>query len=656
MYKFSLALIVYSLQMFCLSSNINAKQPNLLDHKISILNMKNHSIKHGDVFEYQPSIKGDINICRKDFGHDDVQVHPQTGKISWDTSNLAFGRGFYIRIKCSNYYSFDYGSMIVHVDKSGMSKIIIAGENGISPYMGVAGQAMKSGDTLIMPDGIYPVSVSRDKGYENAFKMSAPTNGTSSQFTTVIAQTPGGVTISGTANIDIGKQKNAFQLSESNNVAIVGFVVKDVQRESFTTSGPGNHLLIEFVGGAGAGTWELPCSDFKEARNGRCSNAGMRVNGGTPLFQSSYDWGHNRYGIMTRSSDGSLTRRSIVRLDEHRGDQPYGGFSNYCDKAHLSQDNIVFDSLAIAAPHYKNYAGLETYPATGCYHMPSELKTSGLLAVNNKLSLSLSDSKAGKPNIWEYIVSYDSEGTCTPQKNRCGAWLLQSKKKLIVENSFFGKTRGFLGNNSIRRAFGRNIEFSKNVVMNDIFGISDKGIKPEYLPVSLLYFRGRADTFYGDEYADKLTKVRRWPIAGEDIIAKNMRSYVNPKAFKVGGGETVIDGNRGGVKKGQNLSEYFWKYIKKEIPPLVVRVNKDINGTANSYRIAWENFSGSTRDKVQGWQVNCVRENPFKLELIKKLSESELNHLYTGECEKFAVQAIYSTGISGIAYIESSVD
>ncbi|PHS17559.1 MAG: hypothetical protein COA86_09740 [Kangiella sp.] len=624
---------------------------------IVIENMGNHVIKYGATFEFSPKIIGNVNLCRKDLGHDDVLVHPQSGKITWDTSQLAFGRGFYIRIKCSNYESSSYASMVVHVDKSGKSKIVVAGKKGVSKYIGIAGVKMRSGDTLIIPDGLYPVSVDGDGSYENAFKRSAPPNGTDKQFTTVIAESPGGVTVSGTANKDIGKQKNAFQLSPSENVAIVGFVLKDVQRESFTTTGPGEHLIIDFVGAQGAGTWGLPCSNAKEAKKGQCSNAGMRVNGGTPLFQNSYDWGHNRYGIMTRSSSGSVTRRSLVRLDEHRGSQPYGGFSNYCDSAHLSQDNIVFDSLAIAAPHYKNYAGLDAYPATGCVKRNSEIIVSGLLAVNNKLSLSLLDSKAGPAHQWRNLVSYDSEGTCTPQKNRCGAWLLQSKKPLVLKDSFLGKARGFKGSSSLRRAFAKkSISYDQSVIISDIPMLIDQGAKPEYLPESQLYYNGKSDTFFGDKDFDTLTKTRRWPIAGEDIIAKNMQNYSNLKALKVGGGTVEIIGNRGAVLKNESMSEYFWKYIKKEIPPLVVRVNKDPKSEANHYRIAWEHFTGSTRNEVKGWQVNCVTENPFKLDLIKALPETQLSYSYSGKCEKFAVQAVYSTGVSGITYIEASID
>ncbi|MFT6733273.1 MAG: hypothetical protein ACJAS9_001458 [Polaribacter sp.] len=649
------AYIFLFLQLFSFVTFIQSE--NKVDGSIFIDNMGNHTIKYGAKFEYLPKINGDVNLCRKDLGHDDVIVHPQTGKVTWDTKHLAFGRGFYIRIKCSNYVSTAYASMVVHVDQSGKSKIVVAGKKGVSKYIGVAGVKMRSGDTLIIPDGLYPVSVDGDGSYENAFKMSAPPNGSDVQFTTVIAESPGGVTVSGIANKDIGKQKNAFQLSASKHVAIVGFVLKDVQRESFTTSGPGERLIVEFVGAQGAGTWGLACDNIKEAKKGQCSNAGMRVNGGTPLFQNSYDWGHNRYGIMTRSSSGSVTRRSLVRLDEHRGSQPYGGFSNYCDTAHLSQDNIVFDSLAIAAPHYKNYAGLDAYPATGCIKKNSEIRVSGLLAVNNKLSLSLLDSKAGPAHQWRNIVSYDSEGTCTPQKNRCGAWLLQSKKPLILKNSFLGKARGFKGSTSLKRALAKNtVSYDDSVIINDVPTLIDQGIKPTYLPESQLYFNGKSDTFFGDDHFDTLTDTRRWPLAGEDIIARNMRSYSNPKALKVGGGTVSIEGDRGAVLKNESMSEYFWSYIKEEIPPLVVRVNKITKDADNSYRIAWEHFSGQTRNNVKAWQVNCVTEQPRNLELIKRVPEKQLHFQYSGKCKNFAVQAVYSSGISGIAYIESSID
>ena len=611
----------------------------------SIAAMGMHEVNHGDVFVYDPLITGDIVMCRKDLGHDDVTVDSETGRIVWDTSGLEFGRGFHVRIKCSNYAGAGYASMVVHVDKSGTSRLRVAGQDGVSPYVGVAGRAMNSGDTIVFPDGVYPVSVSGNESYENAFKTNSPTSGSNDQFSTLIAESPGGVLISGAPRNGIPKQKNAFQLAAVSRVAIVGMVVKDIRRESFTAEAGADRLLIDFLGTAGAGTNGEPCSNFSEAGNGWCSKAGLRVNGGTPLIQHSYDWGQNRYGIMTRSTSGSVTRRSFVRLDEHRGDQPYGGFSDYCDSAHLSQDNTVFDSLAIAAPFYKNYAGLSAFPATGCENMSSDLKTAGLLAVNNDLSLSLMDSKAGPAHIWEYIVSYDSEGTCTPQTNQCGNWLLQADKQAIVSNSFFGQARGFQGSTS-GAAFGNAVTLESSVTIDDVPGVSDRGQRPEYLPESLLYYRGRADTFFGDPGYDSPTTVRRWPIGGEDIIAANMRSYSNPSAFAVGGGTVNIDGDRGGAASNETLSEYFWGMLNDQIPPLAVRVK----AKATFNRVAWEHHSSWRRTLVTGWKVICVSSGNSEL---ASLPENQLQFNDTSGCTDYGIRALYGNGESGIAYIES---
>jgi hypothetical protein len=612
---------------------------------LAIGDMGLHEVDFGDVFTYQPEITGTATICRKDLGHDDVTVDSETGLIRWDTSDVNFGRGFHIRIKCSNFTESAFASMVVHVDKSGSSRLRVAGESGVSQYIGVAARAMTSGDTIVFADGNYPVSVTRDESYENGFSRSSPTSGSSDQFSTIISRSPGGAVINGEAQSGIGKQKKAFELSTNSYVAIVGFVVKNVQRESFTTKGTNTKLLLDFIGGQGAGTWGRSCSNFSEAGSGECSNAGMRINGGTGMFQHSYDWGHNRYGIMTNRTSGSITRRSFVRLDEHKGDQPYGGFSNYCDTLHLSQDNTVFDSLAIAAPHYKNYAGLEAYPATGCENDSATLKTVGLLAVNNKLSLSLMDQKAGPTHLWDQIVSYDSEGTCTPQTDRCGLWLLQADKAIDVSNSFFGKARGFEGGTSRGQAFGNNITFTSTAI-DDVAGVNDAGTPPSYLPQSQLYYQGRYDSFHGETGYDSPTTARRWPIAGEDIIAANMRSYRNPEALRVGGGTVDINGDRGATATGESMSEYFWGYTNDLIPPLVVRV-KD---KGSVHRVAWEHLSGSRRDAVTGWKVICVSTGNSQL---ASLSVSTLSYDDDSGCAQYGVKASYAGGDSGIAYTET---
>ncbi|PHS17557.1 MAG: hypothetical protein COA86_09730 [Kangiella sp.] len=615
---------------------------------LSIEPMGMHEVEHGTTFTYQPIINGDASICRKDMGHDDVKVDSETGQISWDTSGLNFGRGFHIRIKCSNFDDSVYASMVVHVDKSGTSQLKVAGENGVSEFIGTAGRAMTSGDTIVFPNGNYPVSITEDESYENAYNRDSPTSGSSEQYSTIIAESPGGAIINGEAHDGIGKQKKAIELGENSYLAIVGFVLKNVQRESVTTRGTNTKLLLEFMGAQGAGTNLLPCDSFSAAGSGDCSNAGMRFNGGTGLFQNSYDWGHNRYGIMTSRTDGSITRRSFVRLDEHKGDQPYGGFSNYCDTLHLSQDNTVFDSLAIAAPHYKNYAGLAAYPATGCESVPATLKTEGLLAVNNDLSLSLMDVDEGPNHIWDNIVSYDSEGTCTPQTSRCGLLLLQASRNKTVDvtNSFFGNARVFEGMASPDTAFGDNVNLGSGVSLQDVSSKSDTGTPPEYLPESQLYFMGKSDTFHGDEGFDTLTTSRRWPIPGEDIIASNMRSYFNADALRVGGGTVEIDGNRGAVASGESMSEYFWGYTNDKVPPLVVRVK--LKGSDK--RVTWEHLSGSRRSSVTGWKVICVDDNS----VLSTLSVSQLTFTDSSSCSQYGVRATYAGGDSGIAYTETA--
>ena len=179
---------------------------------LSIENMGLHTVSHGNIFSYHPIISGEINVCRKDMGHDDVFVDSETGLITWDTSLLSFGRGFHIRIKCSNYESIAYVSMVVHVDKSGTSQLRVAGENGVSQYIRIAADAMQSGDTVVFPDGIYPVSVSADASYENALKQTnnVPTDGANDQFSTIISETPGGVIITGAPHNGIQKQKKCL--------------------------------------------------------------------------------------------------------------------------------------------------------------------------------------------------------------------------------------------------------------------------------------------------------------------------------------------------------------------------------------------------------------------------------------------------------------
>jgi len=615
----------------------------------SIAPMGNHQVSHGAVFNFTPTITGDVNVCRKDLGHDDVKVDSETCEVTWDTSNLAFGRGFYIRIVASNYNGEARASMVVHVDKSGTSNLRVAGIGGVSPYIGTAGRAMTSGDTIVFPAGSYPVSVSGDSTYENAFKSNAPTAGTADQFSTIISEQPGAAIIDGLpTGGSLPKQKNAFQLAGANYVAIVGFAAQNVQRESFTAASGNTKLLVDFVGAAGAGTGGFSCANFTESGNGWCSQAGLRVNGGSPLIQNSYSWADSRYSIMTRSTDGAVVRRSVIRKDAYRGDQPFGGFSHYCDNNHLSSDNLAIDSLAIAAPHYKNYAGISAYPATGCENSSTNHENIGFISLNNKLSLSLLDSQAGASHEWSHLVNWDTEGTQTPQFSRRAILVLQSDKILNLNNATIGKVKGFEGVDS-GTAFTNTIN-RNNTLLFDVTGEVDNVASIQYIPktaggADTLYFHGKSDSFYGDAGYKALTTARRWPMPGEDIIREKMRAYYDVAALRVNGGTVVVDGKRGFAADGETLSEYIWGYESTLIPPLVVRVKN--KGASN--RIAWEHLRSQRKSDVIGWKLYCMDSGEL---LLTTLPETQLNHTDSTGCSSYAVKASYVTGDSGIAYIE----
>ncbi len=162
---------------------------------------------------------------------------------------------------------------------------------------------------------------------------------------------------------------------------------------------------------------------------------------------------------------------------------------------------------------------------------------------------------------------------------------------------------------------------------------------------NLLYFRGRSDTFYGDAGYDAATLERRWPVHGEDIIARNMRSYDNPDALAVGGGTIHVRGDRGAAAGDETLSEYIWGYIDAHIPPLVVRVKNK----GSYHRIAWEHHGSHRRDAVTGWRVVCMDGAP---ETVADLPESQLVHNDESGCGSYAVHAGYADGVSGVGYIE----
>ena len=68
------------------NKNVSASFTEISTGSLSIDDMGLHTVSHGDVFTFQPTIRGDYHICRKDLAHDDVEVDSETGLIRWDTS------------------------------------------------------------------------------------------------------------------------------------------------------------------------------------------------------------------------------------------------------------------------------------------------------------------------------------------------------------------------------------------------------------------------------------------------------------------------------------------------------------------------------------------------------------------------------------------
>ena len=177
---------------------------------------------------------------------------------------------------------------------------------------------------------------------------------------------------------------------------------------------------------------------------------------------------------------------------------------------------------------------------------------------------------------------------------------------------------------------------------------AERGSPLENKTADLLYHYGKSDTFHGDPEFNQLTTSRRWPIAGEDIVADQMRSYSNPNALAVGGGTVSVSGNRGATRTGESISEYIWAYLDDRIPPLVVRV-KD---KGNTNRVAWEPLSSDRAQSVTGWVIVCMDGGTESQ--LGSVGASTLVYNDASGCSQYAVKANYANGVSGIAYIETA--
>lgn len=403
------------------------------------------TIDLGDTFTYTPS-GADVDdvIWFIEYGPDAMResINPETGTITWDTSNLARGQGIKVGLGCSNGNGESLVWFIIHVRHSSApnTKLVLLGTDTSSSYIRIGSNEaiFNSGDTLVIPAGKVWASVSSDQDYVNTwadnFAGDAP-SGTANQLTTFMSD--GFTIIDGGPHDGIPRQDECFEVTSSvtpsQYVKYQGLEWKGNNRQAILTNAP--NTVMELVGASDSGYAVLPTT-FTGAGTGAdqpwASLAVGYLQGDGSVWDNSYAFGQGRYLLQFGNViSNTLMTRNIVRPDDYHGDQPRGGITHYSTEVAGIFNNWVMDAdHEHLAPFYKNYAGAFTLPATGNQLFPNDqlLRANGV--INCDLIAFLSDGNGelvGDAVTVDNFVAVNTTNQITPQTSSTSPYLFRTR-------------------------------------------------------------------------------------------------------------------------------------------------------------------------------------------------------------------------------------
>ena len=284
---------------------------------------------------------------RKEFGPDDMIVDPNTGAVSWAIPSGMPRESFHLGVRATNA---DGSVYITWILKVGGGNYIYVGPTDTYKTISAGTAAAASGDTIVIRDGIYTGDVNILESSNG--QGTSPPSGTSSAYTTIMAEHPGGALIDGeNARIPINLNGNwdsrdqaAYNSYDLSYIAIKGLVAGRSNSGGPIYIGHAHHIKI------------IDCGGYDQSMND--SGAVLQASRSDyVLIEGCYTFGNGRYGINLYISDNSIIRRCVVRIDRTHTYDPIGGIFNYAGQNGAIQNSMVIDSDQIAHYYHQYDAG-----------------------------------------------------------------------------------------------------------------------------------------------------------------------------------------------------------------------------------------------------------------------------------------------------------
>lgn len=307
-------------------------------------------IMQGNTYTFTPTLSQGQNVkWYKAYGPDDVEVDGSNGKVTWSIPGNLPGEAFYIGVKACNDYGCDTETWILKVGTGDFVYIdpnLATGDNNGTSWenayqsvkAGASAAETKSGDTIIIRNGVYADNDNRIYN-DPGSRGSVPPSGAPTAYTTIMAETPGGVLFDGEGirrpirlkgSHDTGRGSTSPSTIEVSYIAVKGFVAGRSSSAGAIGLGSVHHIKLIYCG-----------AYDQAADSGAIIGMGYSSN---VLVESCYAYGHGRELMAAFMSDHVIFRRCVGRTDRSTSSEPIGGFVHYAGRDSITANCIVIDS------------------------------------------------------------------------------------------------------------------------------------------------------------------------------------------------------------------------------------------------------------------------------------------------------------------------
>lgn len=656
----------------------------------------------GSTYQYQPTVTSNKKIYwSKTFGPDTVIVHPMTGLVSWSIPAGTPGESYHLGLKATNSEGSTEETWIVTI---GNGALLYIGPNETIQTLKEGMDTIESGDTLVMRNGLWDHADQNNTIPGNSNKGQTLPAGSSTAYTTLMAEDPGEVVIDGENQAQLinlwGSEKHPDWPLDNNNstidtdyLAIKGLVLINSDNEALRVN---NSKYIKLIN-IGIGPSAID--------NGAYANVYV-YRSQYVLIEGMYVWGNGRYKIQFKNSSESIVRRSIARIDDYIGGEPIGGFISYCSRNILFQNNILIDS------DQSNYWGdheeiINAFgvPATNCEAYPEFNEFKRNIALNVHMGLMNTDARQNNnPTLWEDLIGWDlkpnrhsgGEGSVVPilsgvgatmtnrmtlgQVNTEGSYFMYSREKdSTVKNSIFHQV-GWNGIDIVdqgalvRRGSGGQFYLSNNNLENFAGDLADSdgggnpiesqrlslsselryitmlprdstlhtsGASNDRVGAEVMTMLGHSGSYYGDSGYDEETNIPMWPFPNQALAHKYYSEFIHSGTDRNGGTAGIV-GARGFAVAKQDLTNYVWSYLGEPAPVFELTV---LNGD-EQVKLLWNPSTPLYQEQVLSYKVYQLEAGNMSLltTLESDIFEYTVTELTNGTPVEFAVTTVRKDG------------